>query len=81
MSCELCKHPLNTHARFCSEKCKTIVRLRKRANKSLLEAEEKTFGEGYDSVIKRAWIRERLDSISSGKQDNELYNMYLARVQ
>lgn len=77
--CELCSTKVSQGHRFCGHRCKTIVRLRKTATKSLLEAEEKTFGEGYDSVVKREWIKYKLEEISGGKQDSEMYNMFLAR--
>lgn len=79
MMCELCSSTIPRSARFCGYRCKTIVRLRKMATKSLLEYEEKSFGEGYDSVVKRAWIKHKLDEISNGKQDCEMFRMFLAR--
>lgn len=79
MKCELCRIDMKTHKRFCCNRCKTIARLRARATKQLMEAEEQMFGRGYDSVVKRAWVKSKLDEISQGLQDEEMYLMFLRR--
>lgn len=79
MMCELCSTTVSKGHRFCGHRCKTIVRLRKMATKSLLEAEEKMFGDGYDSVVKRNWIQDKLERLTRGQEDDEMFNMFLTR--
>jgi len=79
MKCELCGQSYKMRARFCSDRCKQVVRLRSLATKQMLDAEERTFGEGYDSQVKRDWIKVKLENISSGMEDSRMYKMFLER--
>lgn len=79
MNCENCGTRCSNGAKFCSHRCRTIVRLRGDATRSLLEAEERMFGQGYDTIQKRGWVKHKLEQLSSGEHDEEMYLMFLRR--
>lgn len=77
MKCEICKKEALENMTFCGKKCSTIRTLREKALDRLLLSEERSFGEGYDSVIKRKWIRSKIESINAGKEDAAMYRLFL----
>ena len=79
MYCQTCHYEVVGQTKYCCKKCQDIYRLRNRAIKQLLDAEEKTHGEGYDSDVKRRWIAGRIEALQSGKKDNEIYNSWLSK--
>jgi len=79
MDCQLCGAKCEGNVRYCGDKCITISRLRYRGTQELLKAEEHMYREGYDTIAKRTWVRNKLLSISAGEQDNEMYLMFLRR--
>ncbi|HZJ34952.1 MAG TPA: hypothetical protein VFD55_03020 [Candidatus Angelobacter sp.] len=77
--CYVCHTKVQPDKETCSKKCTDILRLRNRAIKQLVERDERLFGEGYDSEVKRAWVSARIEAIGNGTQDEELYVFWLKK--
>ena len=79
MKCHRCGEKVPGTKNTCTKKCTDILRLRNRAIKQLLDYDEKLYGEGYDSAVKRAWVKNRVEEIGLGLQDEKLYLFWLKK--
>jgi len=77
--CANCRTKIYGDHRYCGNYCETIVILRRTAVKKLMEEEQRSFDDGYDSDVKSRWIASKLNDISIGFYDGFLYNRYLFR--
>lgn len=76
MYCECCGKELDTKCKYCDAKCQQIGRLRGRAIKFLLEQEDRANREHRSSPVVVAWIKNQLEEIQTGKQDEQLYKIW-----
>lgn len=74
--CECCGKELDTKRKYCDDKCQQVERLRNRAIKFLLEQEERANRDNRSSPVVIAWIKNQLEEIQTGKQDEQLYKIW-----